>query len=121
MSSSGFAYLVPDWRGFTFGSGILAAVAIVLSFFYPESPPFLYSRYNFKKGRKVIQTFAAKTDVILTSDDLDKFEGKLHAELAQLDAKVEKKTFSWIDLFRSRKLAMVTFNISFAFMVKRSS
>ena len=120
MSSSALAYLIPDWRGFTLSTGILTAVAIGLSWFYPESAPFLYSRNNFKKGRKVIQKFAANTDVVLTNDDLDKFEKKLHAELDAALVEVEKKTFSWIDLFRSWQLTKITLILSIAFMVRYS-
>ena len=118
MSSSVLAYLVPDWRGFTFATGILAAVGVALSFLYAESAPFFYCRNKFKKGRMVIQKIAAKTDVVLTNDELDKFERKLHAELDAVMAKVEKKTYYWIDLFRSWQLTRITLIISTAFMVR---
>ena len=118
MSSSGLAYLVPDWRGFTFLTGIFSLVGIVFSFLYPESPSFLYSRNNFKKGRKVIKKFASKTNVVLTNDELDKFERELYAELNAVRDKVEKKTFSWIDLFRSWQLTRITLIVSIALMVR---
>ena len=116
MISSGFAYLIPDRREFNVGLSIFAALGVFLAPFYPESPGFLYSRGRYKKGRQALKTMAAKTNVILTDSYLEMFESGLSR--GDKEEMTEQKVFSTIDLFRNRRMLMVSLNIGTAFLLR---
>lgn len=114
MSASAVAYLIPDWRGFTLAVAFLSGLTLLSGPFYPESPRFLYARKRYTEGAGLLTTFAKKTGVDLTSEYLSDFEEHLKDDSEDGDDKMRKLTI--FDLFRTRRISMVSINLSFAFM-----
>ena len=114
MVASGLAFLWPDWREFTLAIGILSGISIFTAPFFPESPQFLYARNRYDAGRSVLAKLAKKTDTTISEEDFDAFENQLQRDIEIVDE--EKRKFTFFDLFRSRHMALITINLSVAFM-----
>ncbi len=116
MATSGVAYFLPDWRGFTLCYAGICALAVFTIPFYPESPSFLYSQKKTQQAREILEGMADSTNSEIPASILDKIEDDMNKQ-DEVDESVETKvqTYTMLDLFKYKSTALISLNIGLAF------
>ena len=115
MATSGVAYFLPDWRGFTLCYAGICALAVLTIPFYPESPSFLYSRNKSQKAREILKGMAHSTKVELPDSVLDQIEDQMKNSEDENDSEAAVESYTMLDLFKYRSTALISLNIGLAF------
>ena len=116
MATSGVAYFLPDWRGFTLCYAGICALAVFTIPFYPESPSFLYSRNKNQQAREILEGMADSTKSQIPASILDKIEDDMNKQdQADETDNVAVETYTMLDLFKYKSTALISLNIGLAF------
>lgn len=116
MATSGVAYFLPDWRGFTLCYAGICALAVFTIPFYPESPSFLYSRNKNQQAREILEGMADSTKSQIPASILDKIEDDMNKQdQADETDSVAVETYTMLDLFKYKSTALISLNIGLAF------
>ena len=83
------AYLLQRWRYLNFTLSLLSIPALILMLLLPESPRWLHAKGRTREAECVLRK-------------LTKFKGKLHKESYEAEHILEKKIYTYVDLFNNR-------------------
>ncbi|CAH0605681.1 unnamed protein product [Chrysodeixis includens] len=103
-----FAYLSPTWNIYILALSVASIIITFTQFFLPETPRWLVARRMADKA-VVVMTKAAKFNNRSTTDIQDNVT-KIQQEL---QLKTESKAVNYLDLFKTRRLSIITLS-SFA-------
>ncbi|CAK8683927.1 unnamed protein product [Clavelina lepadiformis] len=111
MLNSLVAYLLRDWRYFYLVITLTQTPYFLIYFLIPDSPRWHFSNGRDAKGKKISEKFAKHNRRLITEKDWDE------AQVPVTDAHLLKKTYTSLDLFKTKKMRLITFNCMFQWLV----
>ncbi|CAK8684124.1 organic cation transporter protein-like [Clavelina lepadiformis] len=105
------SYFLRDWRAFYLVISLSPIPFFIIYFILPDSPRWHFSNGRDEKGRKLTEIFAKHNRKILTEKDWEE------AEVAQTDPELMNKTYTSFDLFKTKRMRLITLNNMFSWLV----
>ncbi|XP_078481830.1 organic cation transporter-like protein [Ciona intestinalis] len=105
------AYFLRDWRRFYFVLSLTPIPYFIIHFFIPSSPRWHFSNGRDEVGKKVSERFAKGNGKVITEKDWT------NAVVADNDEDVAERTYTSLDLFKSKRMCLITINCMFSWLV----
>ncbi|CAI9731806.1 organic cation transporter protein-like [Octopus vulgaris] len=122
----GLAYALPDWHYLELVSCLLPIITIFFWIFLPESPRWLIGKKRFLEAKTLLQKVMKKNNlqkeevfVVFTNNEEEEtsFENSFQENIREEQVLPKQKNYSFIDLFKTWRIALITLNICFSWMV----
>jgi len=113
---SGFAFVWREWRHLQFFISFVPFPFIALWFFIPESPRWLFDHGKNSEAKKICERMIKRNGKVFSDDLWEKAKIKDKFNYA-LDDNEVKESNSIKDLFKHRKMRLITYNISICWFV----
>ncbi|XP_036364180.1 solute carrier family 22 member 4 isoform X2 [Octopus sinensis] len=122
---TGFAYAISDWRTLELTACLLPIMVFFIWTFVPESPRWFIGRKRFREAEAILEE-VIKNNIkqheevlgILTDDEEETlFENSFQENIPEKTIVNKEENYTFIDLFKTWRIALITLNICFGWMV----
>ncbi|CAI9731800.1 organic cation transporter protein-like [Octopus vulgaris] len=122
---TGFAYAISDWRHLELTACLLPIIVFFIWIFVPESPRWFIGRKRFREAEAILEE-VIKNNIkqheevlgILTNDEEEtSFENSYQENIPEKTIVNKEENYTFIDLFKTWRIALITLNICFGWMV----
>ncbi|CAI9731807.1 organic cation transporter protein-like [Octopus vulgaris] len=118
-----YAYAIPDWHYLELALCLLPVINFFISIFLPESPRWLIGKKRFPEAKALLEKVMKKNNQpneevldIFTNMEENRIKNSLRGNTRGV-VLPKKRNHTFIDLFKTSWLALITLNICFTWMV----
>ncbi|XP_029643865.2 solute carrier family 22 member 3-like [Octopus sinensis] len=121
MMLTGLAYVMPHWKNLELTVCLLPVINCFSWKWIPESPRWLIGRKRFAEAQAIFRNIMKINkkrhveilDILKTNEEFSQ-ENNFQENMLEKTIKPKRKNFSFIDLFKTFRLAIITCNICFS-------
>ncbi|XP_036364181.1 organic cation transporter protein-like [Octopus sinensis] len=120
-----FAYAISNWHYLELAGCLLPVINCFIWMFLPESPRWLIGRKRFTEAKALFRKIMKKNkkenlkmlDIFTNNAEETSFKNSLQENISEGKDLPKVKNYTFIDLFKSWWIALITLNICFCWMV----
>ncbi|XP_029644289.1 organic cation transporter protein isoform X3 [Octopus sinensis] len=122
---TGFAYAISSWRYLELTVNLLTIINFFAWIFLPESPRWLIERKRFREANALLHKVMKKNnlqneevlDVFTNNEENTSFTNSFRENIREEKVLPKVKNYTFIDLFKTWRIALITLNVCLCWMV----